>query len=95
MDRSKAEKVIEAAKATGSGGDTVIKARRSGTHERLILFSMVIEAEKAVALNITAKNKTHDIVNAINETLEINKPGHGVMFVSDLNETDDLYNNKE
>lgn len=95
VDRSKAEKVVEVAEAAGSGGGTVIKARGSGIHERSTLFSMVVEPEKAVVLNITPKGSAHDIVNAITKALEIDKPGHGVIFVLDLNKTYGLYTDKE
>ena len=91
VDIGNAEKVVEAAESAGSNGGTVINARGSGIHERSKLFAMLVEPEKEIILNITKKDKTDDVVKAINDALEIEKPGNGIIFILDLNKTYGLY----
>jgi nitrogen regulatory protein PII len=91
VERGKAEAVIDTAELAGSRGGTIINARGSGIHERATLFSMVIEPEKEIVLIISEKDKTDDIVLTINKSLDIEKPGNGIMFVIDLNKTYGLY----
>lgn len=91
VDKGKAEEVVEAARAAGSRGATIINARGSGIHETHKLFSMEIEPEKEVVLFIAESNTTEAIVSAIREKLKIDDPGMGIMFVLDVNKTYGLY----
>ena len=91
VDKSKAEDVIETASKAGSRGGTIINARGSGIHETSKLFSMDIEPEKEIVLILTDSNLTDDITAAINNKLEMEKPGNGIIFVQDINKTYGLY----
>lgn len=91
VNRGKAEDVIDAAKAAGSKGGTIVNARGSGIHETGKLFNMDIEPEKEIVLIIAKFDSADKIVHSISEALEINKPGNGVIFVQDAVKTYGLY----
>jgi len=94
VDRGNAESVIDAAVVAGSEGGTIVNARGSGIHEKSMLFSMTVEPEKEIVLILSEKEKTEAILKSIKENLEIEKPGNGVMFVIDTNETYGIFRAK-
>ncbi len=81
-DKGKAEEAVEAAKAAGAGGATIINARGSGLHETDTLFAMQIEPEKEMVLIVSESDATDAIVKSIGERLKIDEPGNGVIFVT-------------
>lgn len=91
VNRGLAEDVIEAAKAAGSKGGTVINARGSGTNETAKLFAMEIEPEKEVAIIIAKSDVAHQIIESIRVKLEIDKPGNGIIFVQDVKSVYGIY----
>lgn len=91
VDRGKGEEVVDAASAAGSKGATIINARGSGIHEKQTLFSMVIEPEKEIVMILAEKELTDPIVKAIRETMKIDEPGRGIMFILEVNKTYGLY----
>lgn len=91
VNRGKAEDVIEAAQATGSKGGTIINGRGSGIHETTRLFNMDIEPEKEVVMILSKEDVTENIIAAIREKLEIDKPGNGIIFVQDVNQVYGIY----
>jgi nitrogen regulatory protein PII len=91
VDKGKAEDVIEAAEKAGSQGGTIINARGAGIHETSKLFAMDIEPEKEMVLILSDSAKTEAIVLSIRESLEIDKPGNGIIFVQDVTRTYGLY----
>ena len=84
VDKGNAEAVIDAATAAGSTGGTILNARGSGIHETSKLFSMEIEPEKEVVLIISEVAKTEEITASINNSLHLDEPGNGIMFVQDV-----------
>ncbi len=91
VDRGKAEDVIEAAKSAGSKGGTIINARGSGAHETSKLFNMNIEPEKEMVIILSKQAITEDIVLAIRQKLEIDKPGNGIIFIQNVNTVYGVY----
>ena len=91
VNRGKAEDVIEAAKAAGSKGGTIINARGSGVNETCKLFNMDIEAEKEMVMILSKEDITENIVSSIRERLEIDKPGNGIIFIQNVNKTYGIY----
>jgi nitrogen regulatory protein PII len=91
VDRGNAETVIEAAEEAGARGATVINARGAGTHETSKLFAMVVEPEKEVVLIVAAMERTDSITTAIRAVSGLDKPGKGIMFVVDVEQTVGLY----
>ena len=87
VDRGKAEAVMDAALEMGARGGTVIKARGAGVHETSKLFSMDIEPEKEIVFVLSKASQTEKIVTGVRDKLEIDKPGNGVIFCQDVNQT--------
>lgn len=92
VDKGNAENTIEAATKAGSSGGTIMNARGSGVHETSKLFSMEIEPEKEVVLIISETEKTEAIASSIEETLQLNKPGNGIMFIQNVSKIYGLRN---
>lgn len=79
-----AEKVIVAAKAAGARGGTVLHGRGVGVHEQKKLLGLPIEPEKEIILTLIHKDKTNEVLKAIVEAGQLQKPGNGVGFVLDV-----------
>ena len=90
-DKGNAEDIIDTAVSAGSKGGTIINARGTGVHEHSKLFSMEIEPEKEIVLILSEKNLTEKIVSAVREKHKIDEPGHGIIFVLDVNNAYGLY----
>jgi nitrogen regulatory protein PII len=78
---------MDAAREAGARGGTIINARGSGIHEHAKLLNMEIEPEKEVVMIIAQSAIARDIVLAVRDGLEIDKPGNGIIFVQPVNET--------
>jgi len=91
VNKGKAEDVIDAAKAAGSKGGTIINARGSGIHETSKVFHMDIEPEKEMVYILSKADVTETIVSSIREKLEIDKPGNGLVFIQDINNVYGVY----
>jgi len=91
VNRGKAEEVIEAAKAAGSKGGTIINARGSGVNETSKLFNMDIEPEKEIVMILSKEDISEAIVASIREKLEIDTPGNGIIFIQNINKAYGIY----
>lgn len=91
VDKGKAEDVIEAASKAGSKGGTIINGRGSGIHETSKLFSMDIEPEKEIVIILSEISMTEQIVTSIRETLNVDEPGNGIIYIQDTNKTYGIY----
>jgi nitrogen regulatory protein PII len=91
VDKGRAEDVIEAAEKAGSKGGTIINARGSGIHETSKLFSMEIEPEKEVVLILAEVDATDAIATAIRDSLELEEPGNGIIFIQDVSSVYGIY----
>lgn len=91
VDSEESEDVIAAAVAAGSQGGTVISGRGAGSHESSKLFSMNIEPEKDIVLILSESQTSDAIVASISHAVEIEKPGNGVLFTLDVNNTRGLF----
>ncbi len=91
VERGKAEDVMEAAKGAGSKGGTIINARGSGVHETQKIFKMEIEPEREIVLILAKEECTDNIVQAVKEKLDIEKPGNGIIFIQDVSRAYGLY----
>ncbi len=95
VNRGRAEEVIDAAKVAGSRGGTIINARGSGVNETMKLFNMEIEPEKEVVLILSVKEAVENIVESIQKNLEIDKPGHGIIFIQEVSRAYGIYNDEK
>lgn len=91
VERGKAEEVIAAAESAGSQGGTIINARGAGLHETSKIFGIEIEPEKEIVLILADISSSDAIIESINQKIEIEKPGHGILFTMGINEARGLY----
>ncbi len=91
VEKGKAELVIDASSNAGAKGGTIINGRGAGLHETSKIFMMDIEPEKEIVLILSEADKTEAIVSAISTALDIEKPGHGIVYVQDTCRTYGLY----
>lgn len=91
VDRGKGELAVEAATKAGAKGATIIGARGSGVHETSRVFNMEIEPEKEIVLIILKRELAEQVVAAVGEALDIDKPGNGIIFVQNVRQVYGLF----
>ena len=82
--RGMAEKIINAAKAAGARGGTILHGRGVGVHEQRKLLGLPIEPEKDIIFTLIHRDKTSEVLKAIVEAGQLHKPGTGIGFVIDV-----------
>ncbi len=87
VNKGFAEEVVDAAKKAGAEGGTIINGRGTGIHENMKLFGVLIEPEKEIVLTIIDRTKSENVLIAIRNAVDLNKPGMGVAFVLEIEKT--------
>lgn len=95
VNKGKAEEAMEAAQSAGAVGGTIINARGAGKNETSKFCLMDIEPEKEILMLVTEKEKTAGITEVINEMLELDGHGNGIMIVQEISRAYGLYKEKE
>lgn len=90
VDRGFAEDVVDAAVSAGAEGGTIINARGAGSHENSKLFAVPLEPEKEIVMILIDKDKSDSVITSINDTVQVDKPGKGIMFTIDVNQVSGL-----
>jgi len=80
VERGKADKLVDAAKAAGARGATIFYGRGTGANEAKRLFNLHIDSAKEVILTLVEKDKVRAIKEAMVEAGELRKPGTGIIF---------------
>lgn len=78
------EKIVEASKQSGAEGGTIVFGRGTGIRETQTLFGIPIEPEKEIVFTAIPKEKTDQVLQAIVQAGELDKPGTGIAFVIEL-----------
>ncbi len=78
---NKTEAVTDGAKNAGATGATVIPARGTGIHEAKTFFGLSLEAQTDIIMFLVEEHLVQDILYAIKEAGEFEKPGTGIAFV--------------
>jgi nitrogen regulatory protein PII len=84
VDRGKAEDVMDSAKKAGSMGGTIINARGSGVHETAKIFNIEVVPEKEIVLIISDLDKADAIMSKIEEDMDVQSPGKGIMYLQPI-----------
>ncbi|TEB15074.1 hypothetical protein Psfp_02393 [Pelotomaculum sp. FP] len=84
VKRGWAERIVKAAKTAGARGGTILHGRGVGVHEQKKVLGLPIEPEKDIILTLIHKDKTNDVLKAIVEAGQLQKPGTGIGFVIDV-----------
>ena len=72
--------VMDAARACGAGGGTVINARGTASKEAEKLFDISIHPEKEIVMILVEKSLKNNILHALYKAVGLNTPGQGIAF---------------
>lgn len=75
------DKIVDAAKAAGATGATIIPARGTGIHEAKSFFGLTLEAQTDIIMLLVGEHHVEEILKAIETEGEFHKPGTGIAFV--------------
>jgi len=82
-----AETVMDAAKAKGAKGGTIIGARGTANPEAEKLFNITVESHKELVLIVTKKEIADEIMQAVYDNVGLNTEGSGIAFTLPVDET--------
>lgn len=95
VERGKADKVVEAAKAAGANGATIFYGRGTGESEAKKFLNIHVEASKEIILILTEIDKYKKIMDAMVETGQLKKPGTGIIFTVPVTNLIGLHHREE
>lgn len=76
--------VLEATVKAGATGGTILFGRGVGVNETESIFGIPIEPEKEIVLTLVERSRNEAILHEIIRAAELEKPGHGLAFVLDV-----------
>ena len=74
------EEVMDAVKACGATGGTILNARGTANTEIEKFFGISISSEKELVMIIIPKTIKENVLKAIYEKVGLNTPGQGIAF---------------
>lgn len=77
----KTDPIVDAAKAAGATGATIISARGTGMHEAKTIFGLTLEDQTDIVMFILEEHLVKKVLEAIETAGEFDKPGTGIAFV--------------
>jgi nitrogen regulatory protein P-II 1 len=80
VGRGFADQVVEAARKAGAHGGTVFYARGTGIHEIEKFFSISIQPEKEIVINVIKHEHLDAIMDAIVAAAGLDTEGRGLTF---------------
>ena len=87
VNKDSTDTVMDAARAEGARGGTVLHARRVGYEDRENLLGFSLQPEKEVVAILTPRAQKHDLMVAISKAAGLSTPSRGLLFslpVSDM-----------
>lgn len=79
--------VMDAAKAAGAGGGTVIHARGTANKEAEQFFQIVIQPDKDCVMMLVPSEIKDDVLHAIYQKAGLDTPGQGIAFSMPISKT--------
>jgi nitrogen regulatory protein PII len=80
------DRIVEATKAAGGAGATIIPARGTGIREAKTFFGLTLDVQTDVVINIVEEKLVQPILDALWKAGEFDKPGTGIAFVISLDQ---------
>ncbi len=77
----KTDAVVDAAKAAGATGATIIPARGTGMREAKTFFGLILEDPTDIVMFLLEEHMVKPVMEAIETAGEFKKPGTGIAFV--------------
>ena len=78
--------VVDAAKAAGATGATIIPARGTGMREAKTFFGLTLEDQTDIVMFLLEEHIVKPVLEAIQTAGEFDKPGTGIAFVLPVEE---------
>jgi nitrogen regulatory protein PII len=82
----KTDAIVDAAKAAGATGATIIPSRGTGIHEAKTFFGLTLEDQTDIVIFLLEEHIAKDVLAAIRIAGEFDKPGTGIAFVLPVEE---------
>lgn len=95
VERGKADKIVEHAKAAGASGATIIYGRGTGENEIKRFLNINIDSSKEIILILTEVEKHKQITNAIVKAGKIKEAGTGIIFTIPITDLIGLHHRGE
>lgn len=77
----KTDSIVDAAKAVGATGATIIPARGTGMREAKTFFGLTLEDQTDIVMFLLEEHLVRPVLEAIRTAGEFDKPGTGIAFV--------------
>jgi nitrogen regulatory protein PII len=74
------ENVMDAAKAAGARGGTVLHARGTGAKEAETFFGITVQEEKEMVMILVPAEIKADVLHTLYHAVGLNTPGQGIAF---------------
>ncbi len=84
LQRGLANRAAHAAMDSGAAGATILPGRGMGLGQLMGALGHGIIPQKEVILIVTSKAQSRKIFDAISKAAELDKPGHGIAYVSPI-----------
>ncbi|ETR71059.1 MAG: nitrogen regulatory protein P-II [Candidatus Magnetoglobus multicellularis str. Araruama] len=82
----KTDAILDAAKAAGATGATIIPARGTGIREAKTFFGLTLEDQTDIVMFLLEEHIVKPVLAAIKTAGEFDKPGTGIAFVLSVEE---------
>lgn len=76
--------LVDAAKAAGAEGATIVRGRGTGLHESAKFLGVPIEPEKDVVLVLVPEGVADAVLEAMVRAGKLDEPGNGIVFMLDV-----------
>lgn len=80
------DRVVDAGKAVGATGATIIPARGTGIREAKTFFGLTLESQTDIVMFLLGSHLVKPVLEAIRIAGEFHKPGTGIAFVLPVDE---------
>lgn len=80
------DRVVDAGKAAGATGATIIPARGTGIREAKSFFGLTLETQTDIIMFLLGSHLVKPVIGAIQSAGEFHKPGTGIAFVVPVDE---------
>ncbi|MGD9067321.1 MAG: P-II family nitrogen regulator, partial [Desulfobacterales bacterium] len=89
------DRIVDAAKAVGATGSTIIPSRGTGIHEAKTFFGLTLEAQTDLVMFLLEEHLVETVMQAIYSAGRFDKPGTGIAFVLPVDQTSGLESQME
>ena len=80
VNRGFSQLVMDAARAAGATGGTILHARGSGVHEEETFYGISVQPEKEIVFIVVTEDDKRRVMQAVCEGAGLNTQGRGLCF---------------